>query len=79
MKKYNYSLLEILFSKNSYHIETHQLTSKALQLTGFYVIRVFSERCFPKDYKTTFVFSSLQRAHNLTWQCISPGRSMNAL
>ena len=39
MKKYSYSL----FSKNSDHIEISQLISKALQLTGFYMIPAFSE------------------------------------
>ena len=69
---------EITFSKNSYHIETSQLICKPLQLTGFY-IRVSSERCLRTDYKTTFVFSHLPRAHDLTWQYINPGHSINAL
>ena len=37
---------EIPFSKNSYHIETSQLVCKTTQLTGFYMIQVFTERCF---------------------------------
>ena len=64
---------EIPFSKNSYHIETSQLTCKALQLTGFYMIRVFSEKYFRRDFTTAFVFLPLQRAHNLTWKYISSG------
>ena len=46
---------EITFSKNSYHKENCQLIYKALHLTGFYMIRVFSERCLLTDYKITFV------------------------
>ena len=34
---------KILFSKNSDHIETSQLISKELQLTGFYMMQIFSE------------------------------------
>ena len=43
------------------------------------MIQVFSERCFRIDSKTAFVFSPLQRAHDLTWQYMTHGRSMNAL
>ena len=67
------------FSKNSNYIETSQLICEALYLTGFYVIRVFSERCFRTDFKTAFVFSPFQRTHDLTWQYINPGHSMNAI
>ena len=70
---------EILFSKNSYHIETSQMISKTLQLTGFYMIRVFSGQCFQTNFKIVFVFSSLMRTHDLTWQYINPGLSMNVL
>ena len=69
---------EMPFSKNSYHIETSQLICKALQLTGFYIIRVFSEKCFRTDFKTVFVFSPFQWSHDLTWQFINAGPSMNA-
>ena len=55
------------------------MTCKTLELTGFYMIRAFSERCCGPDYKTDFVFSHLQQAHDLTRQYINPGRSMNAL
>ena len=41
-------------SKNSCYIETSQMICKALQLTGFYAVRVFSERCFQTDLKTVF-------------------------
>ena len=63
---------EIPFSKNSYHIETSQLISKALQLTGFYMMRVCSQQCLPTDFKTVYVFSPLTRTH-LTWQYVNPG------
>ena len=49
---------KIPFNKSYYHIETSQLIWKALQLTGFYIIRVFSERCFRIDFKTAFVFTT---------------------
>ena len=49
MWKYNYSLFWN-FSKKSYYVETSQLTCKALQLTGFYMIWGFSERFFRGDY-----------------------------
>ena len=70
---------EMPFSKNSYYIETSQLICKALQLTGFCAIRVFSERCFRTDFKTVFVFSPFQWSHDLTWQCINAGPSMSAI
>ena len=70
---------EILFSKNSHHIESSQLTCEMLQLTGFYMIQVFSESCFWTDYKNVFVFSPLQWAHDLPWQYMNPGCIMNAL
>ena len=71
--------MEIPFSKISYHRETNQLTCKALQLTGLYMIRGFSERRFRRDFRTALAFPSLQRAHDLTWQYIIPGRSMKDL
>ena len=37
---------EIPFSKNSYHIKTSRLICSANQLTGFYMIRVFTETYF---------------------------------
>ena len=37
---------EIPFSKNSHHIETSQLMCNTYQLTGFYMIRVFTDRYF---------------------------------
>ena len=60
-------------------METSQLISKTLQLTGFYMMRVFSGQCFQTDFKFFFVFSPLMRTHDLTWQYINPGLSMNAL
>ena len=42
--------MEIPFSKNSYHIETNQLICFMLQLTGFYMIRGFTERYFLTNY-----------------------------
>ena len=42
--------MEIPFSKNSYHIETNQLICFTHQLTGFYMIRGFTERYFLTDY-----------------------------
>ena len=38
--------LDIPFSKNSHHIETSQLMCNAYQLTGFYMIQVFTGRSF---------------------------------
>ena len=44
--------LEILFSKNSHHIVvTSRLICFANQLTGFYMIRVFTDSRFRADYK----------------------------
>ena len=43
------------------------------------MIKVFSERCFWIDCKTVFAFSPLQQAHDVTWQYMTHGRSMNAL
>ena len=34
------------FSNNPYYTETSQLSWKANQLTGFYMIRGFTEMCF---------------------------------
>ena len=70
---------EILFSKNSYLIETSQLISKALQLTGFCMMRVFSGQWFRTDFKIVFVFSPFIRTHDLLWQYINPGLSMSTL
>ena len=42
---------ETPFRKKVYHIETSQSICNANQLTGFYMIRVFSERCFWPDYR----------------------------
>ena len=74
---------ETPFSKNSYYIETSQLIWVANQLTGFYMMRVFTARCFRTDYsfaidesfffrrdlilRVTKVFFRL----NLIWQIIS--------
>ena len=79
MKKYNYSLFGNTFQQKLFHTKTSQLTCKTLQVPGFYMIQVFSKRCFRTDYKTAFVFSPLQRTHNLAWQYINYGRSINAL
>ena len=38
--------MEIPFSINPYYMETSQLNWKANQLTGFYIIRGFTETCF---------------------------------
>ena len=46
---------ETRFTKNSYHIETSKLQRFANQLTGFYMIRDFTERYFLTDYN--FIFS----------------------
>ena len=43
---------EISFSKNSHQIEISQLISKTTQLTGFYMIRVFTERCSRTDFSS---------------------------
>ena len=41
---------EIPFCKNPYHIEPSQWSRFIDQLAGFSIIRVFTERCFPRDY-----------------------------
>ena len=46
---------KISFSKNSYHIETSQLICLANQSTGFYMIRVFTERYFQIDDSTFYL------------------------
>ena len=56
-----------------------QLISKALQLTGFYMMQVFSGQCYQTDFKIGFVFSPLMKTPALTLQCINPGLSMNVL
>ena len=43
------------------------------------MIQVFSERRFRIDCKTAFAFSPLQRAHDLTLQYKTHGRSINVL
>ena len=50
---------KIPFSKNLHHIETSQLICSSNQLTGFYMIRVFTERCFTADYKLPRFFSCM--------------------
>ena len=47
---------EILFSKNSYHIETSQLISKTLQLNGFYIMQAFSGQCSKQTLKLFLYF-----------------------
>ena len=37
------------FRKNSYHIETNQVISKANKLTGFYMIQAFTKRYSQTD------------------------------
>ena len=46
----NLACCETSFSKKSYHIKTSQLIWVANQWTRSYMIRVFTERCFPTDY-----------------------------
>ena len=41
---------EIPFWENPYHIEPNQWTRFIDQLAGFSIIRVFTERCFRRDY-----------------------------
>ena len=45
-------LSEMLFSKNSNYIETNKLIYFANQLTGFYMIQVFTEEYFQTGSKT---------------------------
>ena len=42
--------LEIAFIKKSYHIETSQLICFVHKMTSFYMVRVFTERYFRKDF-----------------------------
>ena len=46
--------METPFSKNSYLVETSQMIFNANQLTGFYMIRGFTEKCLQKDYSHFF-------------------------
>ena len=48
---------EIYFIKNSYHIETCQLIWSANHLTGFYVMRNFTERYLQTEYEQEFIWS----------------------
>ena len=51
----------ILFTKNLYHIETNQFICIADQLSGFYILRLFTERYFGTDYSylvsLSFIYS----------------------
>ena len=42
--------LEIAFIKKSYHIETSQLICFVNKMTSLYMVRVFTERYFRKDF-----------------------------
>ena len=42
--------LGILFTKNFYYIETSQFICITYQLSGFYILGVFTERYFGTDY-----------------------------
>ena len=55
------------------------MTCKTLQLTIFFMIQILSERCFRIDSKTDFVILPIRRVHDLTWQYMNAGRSMNVL
>ena len=48
--------LGILFTKNLYHIETSQFICIANKLSGFYILRVFTERYFGTDYSKCHLF-----------------------
>ena len=48
--KYSTVCFKISVSKNSYHTETSQLICKINQLASFYMILVFTERCFWIDF-----------------------------
>ena len=47
----------ILFTKNLYHIETSQFVCIANQLSGFYILRDFTERYFGKGYSYSVTMS----------------------
>ena len=47
----------ILFTKNLYHIETSQFVFIANQLSGFYILRDFTERYFGKGYSYSVTMS----------------------
>ena len=47
---------EITFSKSLYYIETKQLIWTTSQLSGFNMIQVFTERCFPTDFTQIFPY-----------------------
>ena len=49
--------LGILFTKNLYHIETSQFICIANKLSGFYILRVFTERYFGTDYSKSVTMS----------------------
>ena len=55
---------EIPYSKSLYYIETKQLIWTTGQLSGFNMIQVFTERCFPTDF--TQMFPYIQTNQGLT-------------
>ena len=55
---------EIPFIKSLYYIETRQLIWTTSHLSGFNMIQVFTERCFPTDF--TQIFPSIKTNQGLT-------------
>ena len=55
---------EIPYSKSLCYIETKQLIWTTGQLSGFNMIQVFTERCFPTDF--TQMFPYIQTNQGLT-------------
>ena len=47
---------EIPFNKSLYYIETKQSIWNTSQLSGFNMIQVFTERCFPTDFSQIFPY-----------------------
>ena len=63
-----------------FHMKTRVFLKYFVRACNFYMIRVFSGKCFRTDFKIVFfLFSPLMRTHDLTWQYINAGQSMNAL
>ena len=61
-----YSLSENTF-ENSYHIETSQLNFHANQLTGFYMIQVFSQWNFKKSKSFMEAKEASTKCCSLKW------------
>ena len=55
------------FSKNSYYIETSELTCVAIQLTGICMMWVFTERYFGTDNNDNFLIALARKSYLWQW------------